>query len=142
MVRRMAMTTCLVVACIWCSTLVARGDGKTASADFKPVASVGALMHGQGAHFSALKELILYGEGPDRALGMAAEAEVLAELANVNTLHGEKEDYRAWTKELRDLALQLAGEAKKGDKADNDGIRELFKKMSARCSACHDRYQK
>jgi len=140
----MAMTTCLMAACIWCLTLVARGDGKepaAPSSEFKPVASVDSLMYGQGAHFSALKDLILYGEGPERAEGMVAEAEILAELANVNTFNAKHDDYRVWAGELRDLALQLAGEAKKGSKVDNDTLRGLFKDMNARCSACHDKYK-
>ncbi len=145
MVRRMVMTTCLMAVCIWCVTLVARGDGQEPAAkrsEFKPVASVGSLMHGQGAHFSALKELLLYGKGPDRAYGLKSESEILAELANVNIQHGDKDDYRTWSTEVRDLAMKLAGEAKKGDKADNDGMKELFKQISARCSACHNEYQK
>jgi len=69
------------------------------------------------------------------------EAEVLAELANVNTFHKDKADYRGWAATLRDTSLELATEAQKKKDADESRLASLFKKLKKTCMACHDMYQ-
>lgn len=144
MIRRMTLTLCLVVGCMWCMALVAGGEEtapKTGHKRFEPVSSVGSLMRGQGNQLRAIGELLKDPEAKKRSSRIFYRAEVLAELSNINVLHGEKEDYRQWAGQLRDTALALAAEAKKKSEADEDKYAELFQAIKATCGACHDAYQ-
>ena len=67
-------------------------------------------------------------------------AEALAELANVNTYHSQKEDYQAWAGQMRDTALELANEAEKPN-ADDAKMKKLVNTLKNTCGACHDAYQ-
>ena len=144
MLRKMTLTLCLVACCVWCLALVARGDnGKSAGSpvSFKPVASLYSLMEGQDMHFSALGVLIDQPDAKNRTKRLIVEAELLAELAHVNTLTRNKEDYRAWASEVRDLSLDLARLASKRDSNGQEEMRLLYRKINKTCLKCHDRYQ-
>ena len=144
MVRRMALTVVLFAGCVWGLALVRRADSApSASADgsFKPVASVNGLMTGQLLAFKQLQQSLNGKKGPDRPKAIQLTSEALAELANVNTYNAEKDDYRGWAGQLRDTALELAGEAKKKDQADEDKMKSLLARLEATCKSCHDAYQ-
>ena len=143
MVRRTALTIVLLAGCVWCLTLVARADSDPGppSDSFKPAASIDALMYGQSHHFKELGQLVKNKNAKDRADRLAMEAEVLAELANVNSFHKDKADYRGWAETLRDTSLELATEARKKKDADQSRLESLHKKLKKTCMACHDMYQ-
>ncbi len=144
MFRKMALTICLMGSCLWCFALATSADnGNPASAGgtFTPVAGVAALMHGQMTFLKEIGKAMGNKSNPDRNEGIAASAEVLAELANVNRFNKNKEDYRGWATQLRDTALQLAGEADKKEKADESHMKKLFQEIKNTCVACHDAYQ-
>ncbi len=144
MVQRMALTVALFAGCTWCLVFVTRADSApSAPADgfFRPVASVNGLMTGQMLAFKQLQQSQNGKEGPDRPKAVQLTAEALAELANVDTYNGEKDDYRGWAGQLRDTALELAGEAKKKDNADEDKMKSVLGKLEATCKSCHDVYQ-
>jgi len=145
MVRRLVLTAGLLVGCFSCFMLVTRADSaqSTASAapPFKPVASVHSLMEGQGAYFKQISEALANPAAKRRAEDIFQGAEMLAELANVNTYNSEKEDYRRFAGRLRDTSLELAAEAKKKKDAGEDKMRSLHQKLEATCKACHDVYQ-
>jgi hypothetical protein len=109
--------------------------------DFKPATTVHLLMEGQGMVFVQIRDALSNAETPHRYQIIEAGAGVLAELANVNTLNSEKEDYRGWAGELRDTAMALAQEADKKAAADEGKLSELFNQMKSKCAACHDVYQ-
>lgn len=144
MIRRLSLTVCLMGACFWCLTLVARGagaEGATAASAFKPVASVHSLMEGQDQHFANIMDLLDNPKAKKRAKHIVVEAEVLAELANVNIRNRDKDDYRAWATAVRDKSLELAKEADKGSTADEKRLRTIYKQINDTCTACHDMYQ-
>lgn len=144
MARRMALTVCLLGGCVWCLVLATRADSAQAGAaagEFKPVAPVGSLMHGQMVFFKEITEQLGKPAGGERNHEIAESAGVLAELANVNRHNKDKEDYRGWATSLRDTALELAKEAGKADAADNARMNKLIQTMKATCAACHDVYQ-
>ena len=144
MIRKMTLTLGLVACCVWCLTLVARGDnGKPAGtpAPFKPVASLHSLMEGQDMHFSAIGVLLDQPDAKNRGKRLIVEAELLAELANVNMLTRDKEDYRGWASEVRGMSLDLARLAKKGDGGSEKEMKLLYRKLNKTCLRCHDAYQ-
>lgn len=144
MIRRMALTGCLLVACVWCAALVLRTDAAQASAglaDFKPVASVDALMHGQKVFFKDINKHMGKANDPDALHEIEEGAQVLAELANVNRFNSDKPDYRNWATQLRDRALELAEEADKKEMASRARMQGLLQAMRDTCQACHDAYQ-
>lgn len=143
MIRRTALTIVLLAGCVWCLTLVARADSGSAapSGSFKPAASLDGLMYGQVQHFKAIGKLVKNKNAEDRAERLAMEAQVLAELANVNIYHKDKADYRGWAETLRDTSLELATEAEKKKDADQSRLESLHKKLKKTCMACHDIYQ-
>ncbi len=144
MARRIALTFCLVAGCFWCMTLAARVDSAqpaTTPKAFRPAASVHALMQGQGRFFEGITQLLEDAAARDRADRLTVEAELLAELANVNRHNQREVDYIEWAGQLRDTALELAREAKKKKDADEARMRKLHKKLKSVCIACHDRYQ-
>ena len=108
---------------------------------FKPALSVHHLMEGQGFVFGQIHDALTNANAPRRLKTIEAGSAVLAELANVNTLNSDKQDYQAWASELRDIALALAKEADKKADADDKQMNELFKQMKNKCGACHDAYQ-
>ena len=143
MVRRTIVTLVLLACCVWCLAVVARADQAQSHAPslvFKPAASLHALMSGQVQHFMAIGELIADPGAKGRAGRLRVEAELLAELANVNIYHRDKTDYRGWAAELRDTSLALAAEARKKP-PDQDRMVSLHAKLKATCGACHDVYQ-
>ena len=143
MIRRTALTIVLLAGCVWCLTLVARADSDThpPSDSFKPAASISGLMYGQAHHFKIVGQLVKNKNAKDRADRLAMEAQVLAELANVNIYHKDKADYRGWAETLRDTSLELATEAEKKKDADQSRLESLHKKLKKTCMACHDIYQ-
>ena len=143
MIRRTALTMVLLAGCVWCLTLVARADSGSAAppGSFKPVASLEGLMYGQKHHFKAMSKLVKNRNAKNRGERLALEAQVLAELANVNTYHKDKADYRGWAETLRDTSLELATEAEKKKDADQSRLESLRKKLKKTCVACHDMYQ-
>lgn len=114
MIRRTALTVCLMACCGWCLALVVGTEGNQgrAAGTVKPVASVSSLMIGQWEHFNSLSKLMANPAAQDRKKSLVVQAELLAELANVNTYSNEKEDQRLWSAKLRDNALALAREAR------------------------------
>ena len=144
MVRRMALTVVLFAVCILCLALVTTADSApsaSAAGPYKPVASVRGLMTGQMLAFKRLQTSLTGTKDVDRPVAIQLTSEALAELANVNTYNNEKEDYRAWAGQLRDTAMELAGEAKKKDQADEGKMKSLLAKLESTCKSCHDAYQ-
>ncbi len=144
MVRRMALTVVLFAGCIWCLALVTTADSAPSApggGPYKPVASVRGVMTGQMLAFKQLQTSLAGTKDVDRPVAIQLTSEALAELANVNTYNNEKEDYRGWAGQLRDTAMELAGEAKKKDNADEDKMKSLLAKLEATCKSCHDAYQ-
>ena len=125
-------------------TLAARVDSAqpaTTPKAFKPAASVHSLMQGQGRFFEGITQLLEDPTARDRVGRLMVEAELLAELANVNTHNRREADYVEWAGQLRDTALELAREAKKKKDADEARMKKLHKKLRSTCMACHDHYQ-
>ena len=144
MVRRIALTVVLFAVCIWCLALVTTANSApsaSAAGPYKPVASVRGVMTGQMLAFKRLQTSLTGTKDVDRPVAIQLTSEALAELANVNTYNNEKEDYRTWAGQLRDTALELAGEAKKKDNADEDKMKSLLDKLDATCKSCLDAYQ-
>jgi hypothetical protein len=129
-----------IVGGLWMGggTEVAGEDSESAGGGFKPVASVHALMEAQEHHFEEIKELLLNESAENRAKNLESEAEILAELANVNFYHKDRRDYQDWAASVRRDAVNLAKAAKAGD---NSGMRELYKSINTTCNDCHDKYQ-
>lgn len=117
---------------------VAGEDAGMDDGTFKPVASVHSLMEGQEHHFAEIKELLLDEGAKDRAKRLETEAEILAELANVNRFHKSKSDYQGWAVTLRNDAMKFAQAAKD---SDNERMRALYKTINTTCNDCHDKYQ-
>lgn len=146
MLRRMTLSIGLLAGCAWCFLMVSRVDSAqpapaaAASRPFKPVASIHGLMNGQALLFKSVRKAITNKETPQRLEHIEVYAEALAELANVNTYHSEKEDYQAWAGQMRDTALELAEEAEKSD-ADDARMNKLVASLKNTCGACHDAYQ-
>lgn len=146
MFRNAALTVALLGGCVWCLALVARAEdpqppAAKAGGAFAPVASVTSLMNGQQEQFDALTTLAADAQAKGRWNKMTIAAELLAEFANINTLHKDKPDYQGWARELRATSLLVAAEAKKKSSADENKIKDLVKKLDATCKACHDVYQ-
>ena len=144
MSHRMALTILLFAVCIGCLALVTTANSAPsapAGGPYKPVASVHGLMTGQMLAFKQLQASLTGKKDPDRPRVIQLTAEALAELANVNTYNKDKDDYRGWAGQLRDTALELAGEAKKKDTADEGKMKSLLAKLEATCQSCHDAYQ-
>lgn len=128
---------------MWCLALVARADGGPSSDEgaFKPAAPLRSLMYGQVQHFKAMGELLESKNVPDRTERLIAEAGVLAELANVNVHHKDKPDYKGWARQVRDLSLAFATEAKKDKDASPEKLESLRQNLKDTCMACHDVYR-
>ncbi|MCC7292624.1 MAG: hypothetical protein IT449_11245 [Phycisphaerales bacterium] len=112
----------------------------SAAASFKPVSELEHLMEGQELHFKAIDELLKDTAVKDRLKKLAMHADVLAELANVNTFNKDKTDYKTWAGQVRDLSLKLAAEADKKAGASEEELKSLRKQISDTCAACHDAY--
>lgn len=144
MLRKAALAAIGLGGCVCVLALVTRADsakpGKAPSA-FKPVASVHILMEAQGLFFKRIGEAVQNPSAPKRAREIAFGAELLAELANVNTHNSDKLEYVEWAGQLRDTALELAGEAKKKGEADDEKMKALVARLESTCKACHDKYQ-
>jgi len=139
-VRNLTLTACLLASCVWCFSLVSQANSaEPSSAGFKPVASVEGLMNGQVLVFKQIGKLVANENAPKRIKRIHAYAEVLAELANVNTFNSEKTDYQGWAGDLRDESLELSVAAKKG--ADSGSMSQIMARMKATCESCHDVYQ-
>jgi hypothetical protein len=144
MIRKATLFTGVVLGVLWCSWLANTADSSEpppAGSTFKPVAYVHGLMTGQGLVFNQIQQVLTNKKAAQRSEQIDALAQVLAELANVNTLNNEKADYRAWAAQLRDTALQLSAEGKKNQGASEEKLNELFLKVKNTCQACHDVYQ-
>lgn len=144
MMRKMALTVVLLAGCIWCLALVTTANSAPsapAGGTYKPVASVHGLMAGQMLAFKQIQTSLNGKKDADRPRIIQLTSEALAELANVNTYIKDKDDYRGWAGQLRDTAMELAGEAKKKDTANEDKMKSLFAKIEGTCNSCHDAYQ-
>jgi cytochrome c556 len=142
--RKAALTTILLGGCVWVPALVTRADSaepEKAATAFRPVASVHTLMEGQGMFFKKIGDALQDPQAPKRKKEIAFGAELLAELANVNTHNKDLADYVQWAGQLRDTAMELASEAQKKGDADEDKMNSLFSKLEATCKACHEKYQ-
>ncbi len=121
--------------------VLAGADESGKSDAFKPVASVHSLMVAQVDYFKGLGKLIDDPDAPKRMKDIHRKAEVLAELANVNTQNNKAADYQAWAASLRDDAMVIAKEAKKKGDADEAVFKAKFSSMKHTCGACHEVYQ-
>jgi soluble cytochrome b562 len=108
-------------------------DSAPSASRFRPVAPRIDLMEWHDKSFNAMR-LAIAKKKPEAA----EHAWLLAELANVNGRHSDKADYRKWASEVSNAAAEIAKSAK--DK-NFDRAKELAKKMSDTCTACHDQYQ-
>ncbi|GIK17011.1 MAG: hypothetical protein BroJett003_19750 [Planctomycetota bacterium] len=141
---RLAATTAMVAVLILVNRAVSVPQTEPrpqAAPAFKPVSDVHHLMEGQELHFNAIADLLKDAAAKGRHGKIAMHADLLAELANVNTLNKDKDDYRAWASQVRDLSLQLVAEARKKEAASEDAMKGLVTKISDTCTACHDVYE-
>lgn len=152
--RRALLSLALVGACLWCVAVVRQvhsEESRAAKPDakdcYKPVTPVNFLMEAQQEHWNQVVDRIRSRKGePDAAEAKVKEdfkimerhAYVLGELANVNQFHSEKEDYRAWAVEMRDLCVALARAAREQDLRKAD---ELGRRIHSTCNACHAKYE-
>ncbi len=144
MIRKVGLTVILFAGCIWCLALATQANSAQdvpTRMPFKPVASVKSLMHGQGAFFKTIMTELEKPAGAERNQEIRESAEVLAELANVNRHHAQKDDYLGWSTQVRDVALQLAAEAGKKGRVDDARLNTILGTMKSACGACHDVYQ-
>lgn len=104
-------------------------------ATLAPAAPHHFLMEWHGKAFDELNLAL----GKKKQEAAAQNAWLLAELANVNTLHSEQADYRGWAAAVRAAAADAAAAiaAKDFDKA-----KSIAKSIHATCEACHDKYEK
>ena len=102
--------------------------------DYKPVAPHEIIMHWHKKVFGDLN-LSIARQKKEEAV---ERAWLLAELANINRMHGKKDDYREFAAKLRDTAVKLAAAAEKEDFAQ---ARTLGKQIGATCKACHNVYR-
>jgi len=116
-------------------------DGGGSPGPFKPVASVVGLMNGQGMAFKRIQQAVTDRNMDERHKSIHVMAEVLAELCNVNQYNENKPDYQRMARDVRELALKLAEEAKKGAGADDNVLRTALRDIKNGCTACHDVYQ-
>lgn len=140
MFHRTILTACLLGGCVVCFWMVpeASSEAKKDAPPFKPVASTESLMYGQEYHFDQIAEL-LDSDAKSRYYDIGVEAEILAELANVNRYHDDREDYIQWTEVMKKGCQEIAAAAKKKDDA---AIKELVKSINKNaCNACHNKYQ-
>lgn len=123
-----------LVTCLTVFTTQAQ-DTPAGGATFKPAAPREALMEWHEKAFNNARKAVSGKKFKD----LAENAWLLAELANVNSFHAEKDDYRNWANELSAKAAELAaaGKEKQFDKAA-----ELVKGLNATCKSCHDVYRK
>jgi len=126
----------------FCFTTVTSADTPVSQPSFKPVSSVGALMGGQGMVFRRLQKVVTDRKAEHRYESIEVLSEVLAELSNVNQYNAKKDDYAGWARELRDEALALSKEAKKGGSADDRAMRKSLRTLKSTCNSCHDVYRK
>lgn len=146
MTRRNLLTTAVLSSAALCLSLIARnGSAQTAESaqpgPFKPVMPLLSLMVEQDRHFDRIIELVRNTDEEERFEKMRHEAYALAEMGNINGYHRgaqRHEDYRQWAGQLRDLALQLAGDA---ERKSADGFADKAKQINATCKACHDKYK-
>jgi hypothetical protein len=116
----------------------ASSEAKKDAPPFKPVASTESLMYAQEYHFDHISELI-ESEAKSRYFDIASQGEILAELANINRYHDDREDYIQWCELMKSKSLEIAEAAKKKDDA---AIKTLVKDINKdACSACHNKYQ-
>ena len=120
---------------------VSHAQAVSSPGPFSPVATVAGLMNGQGMAFSRLQKAVTTRSMEERHRTIQVMAEVLAELSNVNQYNENKPDYQQMARDVRELALKLAEEAKKGSGADDNVLRKAVRNIKNGCTACHDAYQ-
>lgn len=142
--RQTLLSTTLVGGCIWCVGMVQKAYSEEKAAvsqqqatPYKPVSPVEPLMEAQEDQFNAIKKQLVAAGKEDWKL-VQRHAFVLAELCNVNHYQSEKDDYRKWAFEARDLCVELAKAAKAKDAPK---AKDLFKQIHTRCGQCHDVYK-
>jgi len=143
MIRNMTLTVMLIAGCVWCVALVSRADSAQDSGHnhFKPAMSVHQMMEGQLIVFKQLNEAVKNKSTDDRTELIEGLASVIAELANVNSVHSDKSDYIGWASDLRNTSMELAEEAEKKKDANDQRMEKLLTKMKQSCVSCHDVYQ-
>lgn len=124
--------------CCVCFLMVPEASSQGSLKKFAPVAPVGSLMEAQDNHFEEMKAQ-LESKKKSRFRVMRTQAEILAELANVNRYNEpDKEDYVKWANQVMELSLEVGKEAK----AKNlDEAKKLMGKIEQVCNDCHDEYQ-
>jgi len=140
MLRQTILTVLLMGGCAVCFVMApeatSRGAGKQQA--FAPVAPVLSLMAAQDYHFEQMKEQV-GSESKSRFSELQTQAEIIAELANVNRFHEpDKADYVQWCNLMRGTALEVAKAAKA---KDIKKAKSLIAKINTTCNDCHDEYQ-
>jgi hypothetical protein len=116
----------------------AKPDPAAKPAAYKSVATVHSIMESQQDHFDEIKKLInATDKGPDFA-AVEKHAYVLAEFCNINSYQKDKEDYKKWAVEAKDLSLALAKAAAAKNVAD---AQKIYRQIHTKCGECHDKYQ-
>jgi cytochrome c553 len=103
---------------------------------FKPVSDVLPLMKSQQYHFDEIKKLL--GDKEPDIKKIENHGYALAELCNVNFYQKDKDDYKKWATEAKDLSVALAKAA--ADKKTDDAQKAL-RDIHTKCGECHDKYQ-
>jgi hypothetical protein len=106
-------------------------------AAFEPVAPVASLMTGLGSGFSRVKDLAANTDEDRRLARLGAWSEVMAELSNINTLHGPDQAYRDMAADTRDIALELASTTR-ADTVGELQLAALIARLDVSCTTCHD----
>lgn len=143
MIRNMTLTVMLIAGCVWCVALVSRADSAQTAGDkaFKPAVSVHHMMEGQVIVFKRLSQTVKNKNTEHRNEIIEGLSNVIAELANVNSVNSDKSDYIGWASDLRSTAMELAEEAEKDADANDQRMDKLLTKMKESCVSCHDVYQ-
>ena len=142
MFRRTALTVGLVSACLWGLLLVTGANsapsGGVPAEGYQPVAPLSSLMRAQAAHLDRVGHLIHDDRAEDRFTTLRQEADILAELSNINAHRAPTEGYRTWAARARDQSLALARTARQGDAGL---VKARTGRLRATCQGCHDAHR-
>jgi len=95
-------------------------------------------MEGQEYHFTRIRDLIVDESAEDRLKHLQTEAQILAELCNINAFRATETDYRNWATKARDDSLKVAEAAQA---ANVNAAKDLVRAIQSSCRSCHDKYQ-
>jgi hypothetical protein len=144
MALRCTLTVFLCALCGWGLTLVA-GMGEppaslVASVEFEPVASAKTLLEAQREAIQRIDALLDPATPTRNADQISIQAELIAEYANLCTLHTGSGSFRRWSIRVRDTALDLSREARKHHAASPDRLIESIACLKAMQTSCADSF--